>query len=267
MVTHRAMEDRLSHGGRDVRDRLGIRLDNPIIDTRECHVCKKVGHITKKCPNSVATPSPPSRAPATQADNLAAHKTAGHTCESCKKTGHTSAQCWSAHPELVPEALIKKRHAAASATLRKRQRASDYASPGYQFQGMALTYKRPLPAMVQRRSTRPSQPTMAAKEAVSQRPERRVRFTPSTMPETQPTTNPAVSGDDPLTTPDVTENERPGNQEKHPYTAQLPQSFPHGLPTSSLEPGTTDQQFPPSPNFPEPPLGDREVLLMETPLQ
>ena len=157
--------------------------------TRECHVCKKVGHIAKNCPNSVATPSPLSRAPAIRTDNLAAHKTAGHTCESCKKPGHTSAQCWSAHPKLVPEALIKKRQAAMSATLRERQRASDYASPGYQFQGMALTYKRPLPAMVQRRSTRPSQPTVAAREAASQRPERRVRFTPSTMPQTQPTTS------------------------------------------------------------------------------
>ena len=130
----------------------------------------------------------------------------------------------------MPEALIKKRQAAMSATLRKRQRASDYASPGYQFQGMALTYKRPLPAMVKRRSTRPTQPTVAAREAVSQRPERRVRFTPSTLPETQPTTNHATPIDDPLTTPSLTENERPGNQEKYPYTAQLPQSFPHGLP-------------------------------------
>ena len=225
-----------------------------------------MGHVAKIFPNSVATPSPLSRAPAIRTDNLAAHKTMGHTCESCKKPGHTSAQCWSAHPELVPEALIKKRQAAMSATLRKRRRASNYASPGYQFQGMALTYKRPLPAMVQRRSTRPSQPTVAAREAASQRPKRRVRFTPSTMPPTQPTTSQPIPNDDPLTSPGLTENERPGNQEKYPYTAQLPQSSPQGLPTSSLEPGTTDQQFPPSPNFPEPPLGYGEVLLIETPL-
>ena len=39
---------------------------------------------------------------------MATHKTTGHVCESCNKPGHTKAQCWSAHPELVPEALLKK---------------------------------------------------------------------------------------------------------------------------------------------------------------
>ena len=263
---HRPVEDRPNQGGREMRDRLGTRPDPPMGETRECHVCKKVGHIAKFCPNATVTP-PLSRATTTRPDNLAAHKTSGHICESCKKPGHTSAQCWSAHPELVPEALLKKRQAAMSATLRKRRRTTDYTSPGYAFQGMALTYKRPLPAMVQRRSTRPPQPTEAAREAAAQRSDRHVRFSPSA---TQWRRIPPVEKElnsDLLTTPVLTENERPGNQEKYPYTAQLPQSFPHGLPTSSLEPGTTDQQYPPSSLFPEPPLGDGEIMLMETPLQ
>ena len=267
-TVHRPMEDRLNHGGREIRDRLGTRSEPPMGETRERHVCKKVGHIAKFCPNATVTP-PLSRATTTRLDTLAAHNTSGHICESCKNPGHTSAQCWSAHPELVPKALLKKRQAAMSATLRKRRRSTHYISPGYEFQGMALTYKRPLPAMVQRRSTRPPQPTEAAREAAAQRADRHVRFSPSA---TQWRRIPLVAknlNSDPLTTPVLTENERPENQEKYPYKAQLPQSFSHGLPTSSLEPGTTDQQFLPSSLFPEPTLGDGEILLMrscQTPL-
>ena len=167
---HRPMEERLNHSGKDVRDRLGP-TGQPAHDNRECHVCKRVGHIAKNCPNAHGTPAPVSRATSTRPDNLAAHKTSGHICESCKKPGHTFAQCWSAHPELVPEALLKKRQAAMTATIRKRRRATDYISPGYEFQGMPLTYKRPQPAMVQRRSTRTHQPTTAARDAASQAPE------------------------------------------------------------------------------------------------
>ena len=86
---------------RDVRDRLGNKPDNaPPFDTRECHNCKKVGHIAKNCTaaGSSALPKPPVSRP----DAMAAHKTAGAVCESCGKPGHTMAQCWSAHPELVP---------------------------------------------------------------------------------------------------------------------------------------------------------------------
>ena len=55
----------------------------------------------------------------------------------------TIAQCWSAHPELVLEALMKKRQSAMSATTRKRRKVAEYVSPNYHFQGMALTYRRP----------------------------------------------------------------------------------------------------------------------------
>ena len=59
----------------------------------------------------------------------------------------------------------------------------------------------------------------------------------------------------------------PGVPEKYAYTERLPQSFPYGFPPSSLEPGTTDQQHPPSSLFPDPPLGEKEEQLMESPLQ
>ena len=74
---HRAMQDRLNHGGRDLRDSLGKRSYQPIIDTRECHVCKKVEHVAKIFPNFVATPPPLSRAPPIRTDNVRAH------CENC----------------------------------------------------------------------------------------------------------------------------------------------------------------------------------------
>ena len=54
--------------------------------------------------------------------------------------------------------------------------------------------------------------------------------------------------------------------EKYAFKGQLPQYFPHGLPTSSLEPGTSDLQFPPSNIFPEAPVGDGETLTQESPL-
>ena len=54
---------------------------------------------------------------------------------------------------------------------------------------------------------------------------------------------------------------------KYAYKEMLPESFSHGLPLSSLEPGTTDLKYPPTTLFPEPPMGDQEELLMETPLQ
>ena len=99
---------------------------------------------------------------------VALHKTSDRICESCKKLGHTAAQCWSAHLELVPEALLKKRKTAMYAIVRKRRRAANYISPDYQFQGMAFTYKRPLPTIVQRRSTRPAQPASEAGDAAVQ---------------------------------------------------------------------------------------------------
>ena len=55
--------------------------------------------------------------------------------------------------------------------------------------------------------------------------------------------------------------------DKYNYKERLPQSFPHGLPPSSLEPGATDQQYPPTYLFPDPPVGDGPELQLETPLQ
>ena len=44
---------------RDVRDRLGTRPeDAPAKDTRECHICKRVGHIARNCIAAGASPLP-----------------------------------------------------------------------------------------------------------------------------------------------------------------------------------------------------------------
>ena len=86
---------------RDVRDRLGNKPDDaPPLDARECHICKRVGHIARNC--TATGPSALPKPPASRPDTMAAHKTAGAVCESCGKPGHTITQCWSAHPELVP---------------------------------------------------------------------------------------------------------------------------------------------------------------------
>ena len=79
----------------------------------------------------------------------------------------------------------------------------------------------------------------------------------------------AEAAADPPTTPAVSEapQEVPGVPDQYAYKERLPQSFPHGLPTSSLEPGTSDQPYPPSQLFPEPPMGDNPELLTKTPLQ
>ena len=51
------------------------------------------------------------------------------------------------------------------------------------------------------------------------------------------------------------------------FKGHLLQSFPHGLPASSLEPGTSDLRLPSTNLFPEAPLGDGEVLTQGTPRQ
>ena len=116
---------------RDIRERLGTRIEGtPLPDTRSCHQCGRVGHLARNCPVKPTTGAIP---PNNRADPLAAHKTAGHTCESCGKPGHTTTQCWTTHPELVLEALVKKRQQAMSASARKKRRAADHISPGYRF--------------------------------------------------------------------------------------------------------------------------------------
>ena len=245
---------------RDIRERLGTRIEGtPLPDTRSCHQCGRVGHLARNCS---AKPTTGAILPNNRADPLAAHKTAGHTCESCGKPGHTTAQCWTAHPELVPEALAKKRQQAMSASARKKRRAADHISPGYRFQGMALTYQRPALAMAQRRSTRVPQPTVAVQEA--QPVKRRVKFT---IPTPQTTLNRLTTPTPSVLPPLLPSPTTKSTGEEATDTAHLPQTFPHGLPPSSLEPGTTDQQYPPTPLFPEPPLGDGESPAMETPLQ
>ena len=94
---------------KDIKDRLGPQIEGtPIPETRECHLCGKVGHISRNC--SIKTVASNSAKPSgSRPDPLAARKTADHTCETCNKPRHTTEQCWTAHPELVPEALLKKR--------------------------------------------------------------------------------------------------------------------------------------------------------------
>ena len=73
---------------------------------------------------------------------------------------------------------------------------------------------------------------------------------------------------DPLFPTPETQQTTPGfESDKYAFKGQLPQSFPHGLPTSSLEPDTSDLQFPPSNIFPRAPLGDGELLMRESPIQ
>ena len=249
---------------RDVRDQLWTKLDDaPAPNNRECHICKRVGHIARNCTAAGASAQP--KPIVSRPDAMATHKTTGAVCESCGKPGHMIAQCWSAHPELVLESLIKKRQAAMSATARKRRKAAEYVSPNYHFQGMALTYRRPHYAMVQRRSTRPSVPTEAARQATEQQPTRRVHFAPPTpAPHTESTPETA----DPLfPTQDMQPTRSGFESDKYAFKGKLPQSFPHRLPTSSLEPGTSALQCPPSNVFPEAPLGDGETLMQESPLK
>ena len=119
--------------------------------------------------------------------------------------------------------------------------------------------------MVQRRSSRFSIPTEATLQAAEQQPTRRVHFAPPTpAPHTESASNIA----DPLFPTQETQPTMPGfESDKYAFRGKLPQSFPHGLPTSSLEPGTSDLQFPPSNIFPEAPLGEGGTLLQESPLQ
>ena len=131
---------------------------------------------------------------------------------------------------------------------------------------MALTYQRPAGAMMQQRAPRVAQPSRRAVEAAAQTPARRVHFAPLQGEET-PTSAPRQ--EDPLTEAlaDTSMPDVPGGPEKYNYKERLPEYFPHGLPSSSLEPSATDQQYPPSYLFPDPPMGDGPELLLEPPLQ
>ena len=172
--SRRPLEERRG-GVRVIRDRLGTK-PIPTQDMRECDHCKQIEHIARQCldlPGKSLPPPPPTRPTATRVDGLAAHKRDGAVCSACKKPDHMEAQCWATHPELLPAELLKKRPSTMSAGNRKRCKAVEYTSPGYVFQGMALTYNR-IPAMMQRRSTRTPQPTRQAIDSMEQRPARRV---------------------------------------------------------------------------------------------
>ena len=152
---HRPMEDRLVGGARNIRDRLDTR-HMPVQETRECNNCKQIGHIARQCqdlPRTSLPPFPIIQTPMTRVDGLAAHKTNGAVCTAYKKPGHVEAQCWSSHQKLLLADLLKKRQSAMSADNRKRRKAAKYTNPGYEFQGMALTYNWAPPAMMHRGST------------------------------------------------------------------------------------------------------------------
>ena len=166
----------------NIKERLGPQVEG-VPDLRRCNNCSKVGHLARHCPDPprVAAAVPPSATPTTPRADMSSHKTPGATCTSCKKLGHVAAQCWSAHPEKLPQDLARKR-GGTMAVMRKRQRAAEHTSPDYAFQGhlpmqlMALTYIRPTPAMMQQRSTRVAQPIQKARDAAAQATPKRVHF-------------------------------------------------------------------------------------------
>ena len=111
------------------------------------------------------------------------------------------------------------------------------------------------------------QPSRRAMDAAAQTQAKRVHFAPldgdvADVTILEPTQN------DPLLTPlaDASDPDVPRVPDMYNYKERLPQSFPHGLPPSSLEAGATDQQYPPTYLFPDPPLGDDPELLW-TPLR
>ena len=105
---------------------------------------------------------------------------------------------------------------------------------------MALTYVRPTAAMMQKRPTRVSQPSKKAEEAAAQAPAKRVHFSGDELAERTAAAAPATP--DPLCVPlaDTSYPDVPGVPEEYDYPDRVPQSFPHGLPPSTLEPGATD---------------------------
>ena len=112
------------------------------------------------------------------------------------------------------------------------------------------------------------QPSRRAVESAAQIPAKRVHFAPL-VGDVVDTTISEPTQNDPLLAPlaDAADTDVPGVPDEYNYKERLPQSFPHGLPPSSLEAGATDQQYPPTYLFPEPPVGDGPQLLLETPLQ
>ena len=151
---------------------------------------------------------------------------------------------------------------------RKRVRAAEqHMSPDYHYQAMALTYRRPASAMMQR-TPRTQHPSRRAVEAASQRPTKRVHFAPLEGDVADAILSEPIRNDPLLAFPtDHSDQDVPRVPDEYNFKEHLPQFFPHGLPPSSLEAGATDQQYPPSYLFPDPPVGDGSELLLETPLR
>ena len=121
---------------------------------------------------------------------------------------------YTTHPELIPESIQKKKTAAMMAR-RDRGRGSGH-NHQYQFEGMPLTYTRPAaPQGATKRLAR------AASTITKKIAQRKVQFN---------------TGDDAPTGA----HERYPAETEESEKAHLPQPFLHGLPTSSLEPGTTN---------------------------
>ena len=52
---HRPVGDRIGPAARDIRDRLGLKASVSLtMDIRECHICKKRGHLARNCPDAQA---------------------------------------------------------------------------------------------------------------------------------------------------------------------------------------------------------------------
>lgn len=96
---------------KNLKNHLSARiLDHQGPDTREFHQCHQVGHIARNCTQKKeGAPNGNTKLSSKKFDLLGAHKSAGHIFEICSKSGHMSAQCWTAHPELIHEVLVKKR--------------------------------------------------------------------------------------------------------------------------------------------------------------
>ena len=78
-------------------------------------------------------------------------------------------------------------------------------------------------------------------EAAAQTPAKRVHFAPLVR-DVADATIPEPTQNDPLLAllADASDPDVPGVPDEYNYKERLPQSFPHGLPPSSMEPGATD---------------------------
>ena len=90
------------------------------------------------------------------------------------------------------------------------------------------------------RTPRVQQPSRRAIDVAAQTPAKRVHFAPLDGDVTEVTISEPIRND-PLVAPIATPSDldTPGVPEEYNYKERLPQSFPHGLPPSSLEAGAT----------------------------